>query len=173
MVSLSTGVARRRAFYLRPIPSMPDILMVDIPEEFGGPALPPGNHHPILVETIAEQHELDACLEGEGEVSAWLDQFAARPSTFSADHIMVAHYGPPDEGWPYVLLCRWPPDLVAAASAELRMFIRGAYTIETFAGREQLERASETALALLKRRRMARVEIIAPAWSAAPGKRSH
>ena len=115
MVSLSTKVARRRVFYPRPILAMPDILMIDIPAELREPSLLLGRYCPILVETAAEQRELEAYLEEEHEQPCPPDPFASRPSTLPNDHITVAHYGPPVEGWPYVILCRWPPDLTTAA----------------------------------------------------------
>jgi hypothetical protein len=90
-----------------------------------------------------------------------------------ADHIIVAHYAPPVEDWPFALLCRWPSELAAASPDDLRMFIRNAYTIELFDDREQLEHASDHVLALLRRRRPARVEIVLPDWSAVPGTPPH
>jgi hypothetical protein len=160
-------------FYPRPIPAMPDILMIARPAEPRSASLPFEAHHPILIETTAELHELEAQPE-----EAWLAPGApewldARPSAFPADHITVAHYGPPSRDWPFVLLCRWPPDLVAAAPDDLRIFVRGAYTIELFSDRNGLERASNTLLGLLKRRREVRIEIIMPDWSAVPGKAPH
>lgn len=172
MVSLNTELARCRVFYPRPILAMPDILMIDIPAELREPSLPLGRYCPILVETAAEQRELETYLEEEHEQPCPPDPFASRPSTLPNDHIMVAHYGPPIEGWPYVILCRWPPDLTTAAE-ELRMFARHTYTIELFDDREQLEAASDRLLALLRRRGRVRVEIIPPDWSAAPGTPPH
>ena len=173
MVSLSTTVARHRIFYPRPILAMPDILMIDLPADFRGADLPLGTYHPVLIETIAEQLELEAYLEEECEVPHAPDLLDTRPSSFSAGHITVAQYGPPFEDWPYVLLCRWPPDLTAAAPHELRLFVRGVYTIELYSDQDQIERASDMLLALLKRRRRARVEIILPDWSAVPGTAPH
>jgi hypothetical protein len=173
MNSLSSSVARRRAFYPRPISSMPDILMIDVPVELRTAKLVLGRYHPILVETIAEQHELEAHLAGEGEAPSGLDLLDSRPSMLPADHLIVAHYAPPTEDWPFVLLCRWPSELAAAAAEELRMFVRNAYTIELFGDREQLEHASESVLALLRRRRSAKVEFVLPDWSAVPGTPPH
>jgi len=172
MVSLSTRVARRRVFYPRPILAMPDILMIDMPVGLREPSLPLGRYCPILVETAAEQRELETYLEEEYEQPCPPDPFASRPSMLPNDHITVAHYGPPTEGWPYGILCRWPPDLTSAAE-ELRMFARHAYTIELFGDREQLEAASDRLLALLKRRGRVRIEIVRPDWSAAPGTPPH
>lgn len=173
MVSLSTTVARRRIFYPRPIQTMPDILMIDMQAGSGSANEPLEKFHPILIETIAEQHELQEYLEEERQVPSSPDLFDARPSALSPDHITIAHYGPPLDDWPYVLLCRWTSDLTATAPEVLRMFVRGAYTVELFADRNRLERASDALLALLKRRPGARVEIVLPDWSAAPGKTPH
>ena len=52
MVSLSTTVARHRVFYPRPIPAMPDILMIALPPEFRDAPSALGRHYPILIETI-------------------------------------------------------------------------------------------------------------------------
>jgi hypothetical protein len=173
MNGLGSSAAHRRVFYPRPISSMPDILMIDVPVEFRTANLVLGRYHPILVETIAEQHELEAQLDQEREPPSWLHLLDSRPSMLAADHIIVAHYAPPVEGWPFALLCRWPSELTAAAPEDLRMFVRNAYTIELFDDREQLEQASDGVLALLRRRRPARVEIVLPDWSVVPGTPPH
>jgi hypothetical protein len=173
MVSLNTTVARSRVFYPRPIPAIPDIVMVDLPPQFRDPQSAYGRYHPILVETIEEHDELEAYFAEERKVQSRPELLDARPSALAADHITVAHYGPPSDDWPYVLLCRWPPALAAATPKDLRMFVRGVYTIELFSTQEALERASDTLLELMKRRRQTRVEIILPEWSAKPGKPPH
>src|SRR3546814_12751155 len=108
MVSLSTTVARHRIFYPRPILAMPDILMIDMPAEFRSPSLPLGHYHPILIETVAEQHEREAYLEEEGQVPSSPDLPAARPSAPPADHNTTAHSGRPFTTWPFVQNGRAP-----------------------------------------------------------------
>src|SRR3546814_4383486 len=117
---------------------MPDILMIDMPAEFRSPSLPLGHYHPILIETVAEQHELEAYLEEECQVPSSPDLLDARPSALPADHITVAHYGPPFEKWHFVLMCNWPPDLTAAPPYALRMLVRGAYRIDINDDQDQL-----------------------------------
>lgn len=173
MVSLSTTVARHRLFYPRPIFAMPDILVIDIAAGFRSADLPLGRYHPVLVETITEQHELESYLDEERHVSWSPDLLDARPSVLPADHITIAQYGPPVDAWPYVLLCRWPPNLTTAVPKELKMFVRGAYTIELFDDRERLQQATDKVLALLKRLRRTRVEMILPDWPAVPGTAPH
>lgn len=173
MVSLNTTVARCRIFYPRPIPAMPDIVMIELPSEYRDASAPQEPFYSILIETTAEHDELEAYLADETLEPALPVLFDERPSGLAADHITVAHYGPPVEDWPYVLLCRWPRHLAAATPKDLRMFIREVYTIELFDDQDSLERASDTLLMLLKRRRRARVEIILPEWSSVPGKAPH
>lgn len=173
MVSLDTTIARHRIYYPRPIPSMPDILMINIPPEFLGARSMPGRRHPILIETIAEQSEIEVYIRRDFDVPPVPDILDQRSSKLQADHVTVAHYPPPAEGWPYVLLCCWPLDLTAATPPELKMFVRGAYTIELFDDQGKLEQASDRLLALLGRRRRTRVEIVRPDWSATPGETPH
>lgn len=173
MVSLSPTVARHRVFYPRPVAPMPDILMIDM--SAGGRDTVPSfrRFHPILCETIAEQREVEGYLDGQRDGPFPSDPLDARPSVLPTDHTTIAHYAPPAGGWPYLLLCRWPPDLTAAAPKDLNMFARSAYTVELFDDHEQLEQATERLLALLKRLQRMRVEIILPDWSAVPGAAPH
>jgi hypothetical protein len=173
MISLGMTVARHRIFYPRPILALPDILMIEMSVEFHTVSLPLGRYHPILVETIAEQHEIEAYLDEERHIPCLPDLLDTRPSVLPGDHIVIVQYGPPAEDWPYVLLCRWPPGLTTAVPEELELFARGAYTIELIDDREQLEQASDRLLGLLKRRRRTRIEIVLPDWSAVPGEASH
>ena len=129
--------------------------------------------HAILCETIGEQQGAEAYLDQRREGPFPSDPLDARPSTLVADHTTIAHYAPPADNWPYVLLCRWPPDLTAVAPTDLNMFARGAYTVELFDNYDQLEQATERLLALLKRLRKMRVEIVAPDWSPVPGAAPH
>ncbi len=173
MVSLSTAVARGRVFYPRPVAPMPDILMIDTAVGSYGVAPSPGRYHPILCETIVDQREIEAYLDADRDGAFSSDPLDTRPSLLPADYTMIAHYGPPAGDWPYVLLCRWPPELTAVAPKDLNMFTRGTYTVELFDDHDQLELATERLLVLLKRLRRLKVEIILPDWSAAPGAAPH
>lgn len=171
MASLNATIARDRVLYPRPVEAMPDIMMIKVPARFRSARL--GDYHPILIETAAEQDELEAYLHEEHDDTRSPDPFDGRASLFPSDHVTIAHYGPPTGAWPYVLLCRWPSYLIDAAPDGPRLFARGAYTFELFADRERLERASDRLLARLRRRRRSLVEVIPPDWSAAPGSMPH
>ncbi len=173
MVSLNPDVVRYRVFYPRPVASMPDILMIDMSagSREGAPSF--RRFHAILCETIDEQRIVETYLDDQRDGPFLSDPLDMRPSALPADHTTIAHYAPPADNWPYVLLCCWPPDLTALAPRDLNMFARGAYTVELFDGPEQLEKATERLLALLKRVQRMRVEIILPDWSAVPGAALH
>jgi len=173
MVLLTTDVAERRVFYPRPVAPMPDLLMIDVSADDGEGAPPPRRFHAILCETIGDQQRAEDYLDERRDGWFSTDVLDARPSTLPTDHTTIAHYAPPAKHWPYVLLCRWPPDLTAAAPSDLNMFARGAYTVELFDDHDQLEQATERLLALLQRLQRTRVEIVSPDWSAVPGAAPH
>lgn len=173
MVSLNSDVARHRVFYPRPVAPMPDILMVDMCAGSIESAPSSRRFHPLLCETIDDQQDAEAYLDEPRDGPFPSDPLDARPSALPADHIMIAHYAPPAASWPYVLLCRWPPDLTVAAPTDLNLFVRGAYTVELFDDHAQLEQATERLMALLKRLRSMRIEMIQPDWSPTPGAAPH
>jgi hypothetical protein len=173
MVSLSTTVARDRAYYPQPLLGLPDILMIRLPEAYWRSPRPLGRYYPIFVETIGEQEEVESFLDADRGAPAPPDIFDERPSILAADHITLVYYGPPAPRWPYVLLCRWPADLAAAAFDDTRMFARGVYTFDLFSNHDELESATEALLASLQRRRALAVEIGPPDWSAPAIKARH
>ena len=173
MVSLATTVARRRIYYPRPVASLPDILMIDIPSRFSSERLCSGRFHPILIETIEEQSEIEEFLGQERDFLVAPDPFEERPSIFARQHLTIAHYGPSEAGWPFIQLCQWPAALVAKASSKDRMFLRGTYTFELFQTRKRLETATKILLESLDGRDAVHVETIFPNWSADPDAAPH
>jgi hypothetical protein len=168
MVSLAATLASRRSLYPRPIPSLPDILMIDIPRRFAGRRLPLKRFYPILIETIAEQAEIEAFLAQERNSIVAPDLLDERLSTFPKEHLTIAHYRPSQAGWPYVQLCQWPTEFATRASTRDRIFARGTYTFELFPDRGRLEEATTILLASLDRRHAVEVETIFPDWSRDP-----
>ena len=163
MVSLASTAARRRIYYPRPVASLPDILMIDIP------GLLLGRYYPVMVETGEEQSEIEAFLAEERHSMVSPDLLDERSSTLLSEHLTIAHYGPSASGWPFVQLCQWPAEFAARASSSDRMFARGVYTFELFRGRKRLEDASNVLLQSLDQRHALHVEIVFPDWSAEPG----
>jgi hypothetical protein len=173
MVSLATTLARRRIYYPRPIESLPDILMLDIPRQFASNVPRLERFYPIMVETIEEHAELDRFLEQERDLIVAPDLLAGRLSTFPKEHLTIAQFRPSQPRWPYVQLCQWPAEFAARASSMDRVFARGAYTFELFRDRTRLEAATTILLASLDQRHALHVETIFPDWSADPGAPLH
>ena len=168
MVSLAATLARRRIYYPRPIASLPDILMIDVPRRFADRGLARARFYPIMVETPGEQSELEAFLSEDRDSLVSPGILDERLSTLPKEHLTIAHYRPSQAGWPYVQLCQWPAEFVARASGGGRQFARGAYTFELFHGRKRLEAASQLLLASLDRRHALNVEVVFPDWSQDP-----
>jgi hypothetical protein len=173
MASLAATLARRRIYYPRPIASLPDILMIDVPRRFASKRLPLGRFWPIMVETIEEQSEIEAFLKADRASLVPPDLLDERPSTCPKAHPTIAHYRPSEAGWPFVQLCQWPADFAARTSVRDRMFARGAYTFELFRDRASLEKATKVLLASLDRRHAPHVEIVFPEWSPDPDASPH
>jgi hypothetical protein len=168
MISLAATLARRRIYYPRPVATLPDILMIDVPRRFPSERLALGRYWLIMVETIDEQSEIESFLEMERDSVVLPDLLDERPSRMPTKHLTIAHYRPSEPRWPYVQLCEWPADFTAKAPDKNRMFKRGAYTFELFRDRERLEKATKILLASLDRRHAPHVEIVFPDWAPDP-----
>ena len=173
MVTLAATIARRRIYYPRPLACLPDILMIDMPRLSGIRRRGLKRFHPIMVETVEEQSEIEAFLEEEREGIVAPDLLDQRLSTFPREHLTIAHYRPSQAGWPYVQLCQWPADFAARFPGSDRMFVRGAYTFELFGDRQRLEKAAKALVASLDRRHAPHVEIVFPDWSNDPDASPH
>lgn len=125
-------LAARRIYYHRPLPTLPDILLIDVPSQFSGPGLALDRYYPVILETAAEAHEFEAflCARRSRLVApALLDR---RPSALHSEDIIFARYSPPAPDWPWLQLCCWPRHYAALALDPEEMFARGAYTVDAF-----------------------------------------
>lgn len=136
-------------------------------------AMPLGRFHPIFVETIDEQRELERFLTAKRESACWPDLLDDRRSVLPARHVTVAQYGPAHREWPYVLLCHWPPNFTRVASRVSAMLARGAYTVDLFSELNQLEAASDLLVEALEEIVTVAIEVVPPDWSLVPGARPH
>ncbi|WDF75241.1 hypothetical protein [Novosphingobium sp. KACC 22771] len=137
---LTDHLAASRGLYLRALASMPDIMLIDVPACFAGPTLPLGRYYPILLETAAEQAELEAFLDAPREQLVLPDLLDRRPSGSVSECVVIARYPPVLPGWPWVLLCQWPASYTVLAPPGSDLFARGTYTIEVLASRGDLIR---------------------------------
>ncbi|WP_404337892.1 hypothetical protein AB2M62_03665 [Sphingomonas sp. MMS12-HWE2-04] len=148
MYVLNQDLARRRLFYPRPILTLPDVMVIDIPARFAAPSLPLGRFYPIMVETEREQLELAQFLAEDRPGPVSPDLLDYRATQLSAQNITIATYDPPETGWPWLLLCHWPA-AYSAMVGDRSTFARGAYTTEMFETLDALNAASAQLLSVL------------------------
>lgn len=161
MYSLDQDLARRRLLYPRPLLTLPDVLLIDLPARFAGDTLPLGRYYPIIVETERERVELDHYLTAERAAPIVPDLFDHRSSQLSCDRVTIATYEPPVAGWPFLLLCHWPARYTVMVR-DKSFFARGAYTSELFDTLGELTAASTRLLAVLGRNLALDVILLAP-----------
>src|SRR4051812_527471 len=136
MITLGATIARRRIYYPRPLASLPDILMIDMPRRSAARRLALKRFYPIMVETVDEQAEIEAFLAQERDRIVAPDLLDERLSTFPREHLTIAHYRPSQAGWPYVQLCQWPADFAARISSKDRRLPHRPHQLERFRGRQ-------------------------------------
>ncbi|MBS49508.1 MAG: hypothetical protein CMN60_17740 [Sphingobium sp.] len=142
-------LAAERIYYHRPLPTLPDILLIDIPPGFSGDGLALGRYYPVILETLAEMQEFEAFLcERRTELisPSLLDR---RPSGLRTDDIVFARYRPSAPCWPWLHLCCWPPHYTMTASDPGDNFARGAYTVDAFFSVDEVDAAERLLLATL------------------------
>jgi hypothetical protein len=107
---LVDDLAARRILYGRPLATMPDVLLIDIPPDYASPSLPLGRYYPVIIETDAEYAEMTEFLALDRLRLVVPDLFDHRPPALRGDDIVFARNAPTAPGWPWLLICRWPTD---------------------------------------------------------------
>src|SRR5258706_8128423 len=101
MVRLSDSLARRRLLYPRPLATLPDLLVIDVPARFAHPSLSLGRYYGIMIETAAEQEEIDAFLAADRDALVPPSLLDRRPSALATARITMVEYAPPAPTWPW------------------------------------------------------------------------
>lgn len=136
-------LAARRFLYRRPIVTMPDVLVIDIPMQNAAPSLSLGRYYPVILETADELGEIDTFLTAERLFPIVPDLFDRRPSALDASDITFCRYMSPALDWPMLLLCHWPSEFTAMVPPGSDYFARGCYTTEMFDSFAELESAEQ------------------------------
>lgn len=155
-------LAARHSLYSRPIPTMPDVLLIDVPDHYAGPGLLLGRYYPIIVKSAVEQEELFAFLSAERDRPVAPDLLDRRASHLEGQNILFGRYDPPEEGWPWLLLCYWPADYVRLCGDDASQFARGRYTSELFETGALLNEAIALLHASLSANHMVEVRHLTP-----------
>lgn len=149
VMRLIDHLAARRLYYHRPLPTLPDILLIDIPQQFSGGGLALDRYYPVILETLAEMDEFERflCERRPALVApALLDR---RPSALRVDDIILARYSPPASHWPWLQLCCWPHNYTRMVSHSAEAFARGTYTVDAFVDADDIDAAQRALLATL------------------------
>lgn len=169
MPPLSDHLARRRLFYPSPIPVAPSLLVIDVPAGSRGGSLCLGRYYPIIIETEAERDELEAFLDAPRAVLTAPDLLDHRRSSLRAENILISRYEPPEFGWPWMSVCRWPDRFVASARLEGMEMARGCYTLEAFEDEHALNDHQAELVGSLAQRHELSLRMISPDLIHAPG----
>lgn len=145
---LSRSLAGRRILYPSTTIAAPSVLVIDIPPGLRGEGLALARYYAIILETDIELRELEDFLDAPRDAPVPPDLLDHRPSALRADSVLISRYDPPEEGWPWLMVCRWP-ESYASIAREVPgcAMARGCYTTELFERPEHLDAHS---LALLE-----------------------
>ncbi|WP_084445233.1 hypothetical protein [Sphingomonas sp. TDK1] len=148
MYPLSQTLARERMLYASPMIAAPSVMLIDMPVRHRGEGLALGRYYAIILETDEERGELDRFLDEPRPAVIAPDLLDTRPSSVVSDHVIISRYEPPADGWPWVLVCRWPEPYARIASDSPGCdMARDCYTMEVF---EHLDDLKEHSAALLE-----------------------
>jgi len=125
-------LALDRRFYPSPIPGGPNVLVIDIPVGSRGAGLALGRYYPVILETEAEVDEFDRFLQRLRPKAVRPDIFDHRPSAFHSEQILVTRFEPPELGWPWASICKWPDSFARSGLDQGLAMARGCYTMELF-----------------------------------------
>ncbi|MBB4150510.1 hypothetical protein [Sphingobium scionense] len=147
---LIDDLAARRLYYQRSLPTLPDILLIDIPPGFAGRGLALDRYYPVILESLAELQEFEAFLCEMRSAPVAPSLFDRRPSSLQIEDILVARYEPQAPDWPWLMLCCWPKSHTSLTDSPADSFARGAYTIDAFVSAQDMEAAELKLLATLR-----------------------
>lgn len=135
---LIDDLAAKRCLYRRPMLTMPDVLLIEIPERFATASLPLGRFYPVLLENSRELAEVEGFLARQRPKLVPPGLFDRRPSAAHSACVIVARYRPPTAGWPWLLICLWPAEYTCMVSPNSDLFARGSYTSEVYETRDEM-----------------------------------
>jgi hypothetical protein len=143
MYRLSQNLARERMLYASPMIAAPSVMLIDMPLRNRGDGLALGRYYAIILETDDERLELERFLDEPRLAAVPPDLLDHRPSAMVSDNVLISRYEPPEHGWPWVLVCRWPaPYTRVARDTPGCGMARGCYTMEVFGHPNELEEHS-------------------------------
>lgn len=167
---LSQTLARDRMLYVSPMIAAPSVMLIDMPVKNRGRGLALGRYYVIVLETEEECAELDRFLNEPQSMAVAPDLLDRRPSALVSNNVLISRYEPPAEGWPWVLVCRWP-ELYARAAKGMPGcdMARDCYTMEVFEHPADLEEHSIALLQQLGTQGELSIRMLTPQSLSQPG----
>ena len=160
MYRLTDDLARRRRLYRLPIPGMPAVMLLDLPQPSRGAGLLLGRFYAAVLEDEDEVGEYEAYLSAPRPRPIRPELFDQRPSRLVTDQILIIRYDPPGRDWPWVSLCRWPGNSRTRTGPQDDL-ARQCYTFEAFGRAEELEQHNLSVVDTLCRTASVKVRLIA------------
>lgn len=136
---LIDDLAAQRRTYPAPIPTLPQIVLIDLPGSFRGSGLLFDRYYAVIAESPNEVAEFEGFLAAPRAGPIIPDLLDRRTSAIVSGEVMIAGYAPPEPGWPWLSLCRWPDDWISSQATLAVELARGHYSFEAFECEDQLE----------------------------------
>lgn len=149
MHRLVDDLARRRILYRSRLLTAPSVLVIDVPLGSRGPNLSFGRYYPIILKTESEVVEVEGFLEAPREKLLSPNLFDRRPSNLQTDNILISRYDSPEQGWPWLSICRWLTSYAERGEAMIGEMARGCYSMEMFETADALDAHSVLLVQLL------------------------
>lgn len=138
---LSDELAARRCLYTMPLVTAPAVLVIDVPLHLAGAGLALDRYYIVMIETDEELAEFDAFLKADRPGRQAPNLLDRRPSLREAGAISFFEFAPPEQGWPWILLCHWPRHFAQMFGTDPQALARGVYSMEAFSDRDALQSA--------------------------------
>lgn len=146
---LADQLAAHRLVYTHPAAATPSLIVIDIPWSLAGDGLALGHYYTVVAETPAELAEFDEFLVLDRPQLVAPDLLDRRPTGHEPRTVTLIEYAPCEPGWPWILLCQWPPAFAVHGQSDPEMLARGVYTFEAFRTRDELVTMARTTMATL------------------------
>jgi hypothetical protein len=144
-------------------------MVIDIPPSSRGAGLALDRYYLVIIETQAELAEFERYLHEPRVRPTPPDLLDHRASGLSSDQVIITQLDPPEPGWPWVSICKWPDSFARAGREQNLPMARGAYTMESFETAEALQVHHAQLLQSLEQKHGATVRQIAGELLSEPG----
>lgn len=148
---------------------MPAVILIDIPAGARGDALLLGRYYPIVIESPAEHDELEAFFGAPRACASAPDLLDRRASQLTLGEPFIAHFDPPEPGWPWLVLTGWPDEFAHLPEVAAVALARDRYATDAFWSEDEAAEHCVTLLQTFERVGGANVRIVSGQGTGAGG----